>query len=48
MQDLLLSAALVRISETETKLFRSELKLKKLTDKKPLFNRFKAMLGMLR
>ena len=48
MQDLLLAAALTRISETETKLFKSELKFKKLTDKKPLFSRFKAMFCMFR
>ena len=48
MQDLLLAAALTRISETETKLFRSELQFKKLTNKKPLFSRLKAMLSMFR
>tara|TARA_R100001163_G_C4888473_1_gene82571 strand:- start:184 stop:501 length:318 start_codon:yes stop_codon:yes gene_type:complete len=55
LQDMLIMAAMQRITETETKLLRLEmahhhytknLKVKKQYKKKTLFNRLKAMLGV--
>ena len=57
LQDMLIMAAMQRITETETKLLRYEmahhhntknLKVKKQYKKKTLLDRIKAMLGMLR
>jgi len=57
LQDMLIMAAMQRITETETKLMRVEmalhhynknLKIKKKYKKKTLLDRIKTMLGMLR